>query len=173
MSPGILHAAGNVTVQSGSSFQVKLNGPTTPGIDYDQLAVAGTITAGQLTVGGNAQLLTSLGYAPSPTDSLTIIQAGSVANQLFVGLPNNAQFLVGSFNGTPYLATIHYAPTRVFLDGFTPVPEPAHGLLFGGLAAAAWRWRRRRTPPGRPRAAKAAYFAATPSRNSRPANSAR
>jgi fibronectin-binding autotransporter adhesin len=139
-SPGILRVA-SVRTATGShnAIRVKLNGATTPGVDYDQLIVTGGITVPDT-------LITSLGYAPSPTDTLTIIQAAAVNSQ-FIGLPDGASFLVGSFNGTAYTAVIHYTPASVYLTGFTPVPEPRHALLIGGLAAVAWRQCRRRTRP--------------------------
>ena len=50
-------------------------------------------------------------------------------------------FSFGGFNGT-----IQYNSTSVVLTGFTPVPEPALGLLACGSAAGLIGWQRRRRP---------------------------
>jgi hypothetical protein len=135
--PGVLNVNGAVTY-TGGALNVDLNG-TTAGTLYDRLAVTGAANLGA----GAAGLLTTLGYAPSSGDQLTILTAGSVTGN-FTGLPNNATFLVGSFNSTPYLATIQYQPASVILTNFTPVPEPA-GILascLGAVGVAGW-WRRK------------------------------
>ena len=104
------------------------------------------MSTGNVDLGNNVTTLsTSLGYTPSAADSLTIILGGTVGAGRFNGLPDNTSFLVGSFSGTPYTATIHYTGTTVFLNSFTPVPEPAHMLILGGVVGLAWRWRRRRS----------------------------
>jgi autotransporter-associated beta strand protein len=136
-APGLLTANGNVTF-AGGTFRAKLNG-TAAGAGYDQLQVGGT-----LSLGNNVTALsTSLGFAPAAANSLTIIQGGTVDAGRFQGLPDNTTFLVGTFSGTPYSATIHYTTNSVFLNNFQVVPEPVHLLLVGGLVGAAWRWRRR------------------------------
>jgi hypothetical protein len=66
---------------------------------------------------------------------LTILTGSSVTGT-FAGLPNNATFLVGSFNSQLYSATIQYQAGGVLLTGFTPVPEPAGVLAACALAAA-------------------------------------
>jgi autotransporter-associated beta strand protein len=137
-APGLLTANGNVTF-AGGTFRAKLNG-TSAGTGYDQLQVNGTLSLGAAVT----QLATTLGFAPSAGNSLTIIQGGTVDAGRFVGLPDNTQFVVGTFAGTPYFATIHYTTNSVFLNSFAPVPEPVHLLLVGGIAGLAWRWRRRR-----------------------------
>jgi hypothetical protein len=62
----------------------------------------------------------------------------------FIGLPNNQVFAVGFFGAQQYSAQIHYTSNQIFLNSFTPVPEPVHMLLVGGVAGLAWRWRKRR-----------------------------
>jgi fibronectin-binding autotransporter adhesin len=141
LAPGRLTANQNVTFSSGT-LQVKLNG-TTAGIEYDQLFVTGTVSIGNEVT----TLSTSLGYAPAPTDSLIIIQGGAVSAGQFVGLPNNTEFVVGTFSGIPYTGMIQYTANSVFISNFQPVPEPAHMLFLGGAIGVMWRWRRRRAPP--------------------------
>jgi autotransporter-associated beta strand protein len=127
-APGILNVGGAATF-TGGTFGVRLNG-TTAGTQYDQLAVTGAVTLGA----GATALATSLGYQPAAGDTLTIL-TGSTVGGTFAGLPDNTTFLVGSFDGVPYTATIQYQSGGVVLTGFILVPEPA-----GMLAAAAVAW---------------------------------
>jgi len=139
-APGILTANSNVSF-AGGTFAAKLNG-NTAGSGYDQLHALGTVSLGTNVTA----LSTSLGYAPSSGDSLTIIQGGTVDAGRFANLPDNTAFLVGAFAGTPYTAVIHYSTNSVFLNTFTPVPEPVHLLLVGGIVGMTWGWRGRRQP---------------------------
>jgi autotransporter-associated beta strand protein len=137
VAPGILNVA-NVTF-TGGALRVKLNG-NTPGTGHDQLLSTGTVSIGTNV----ASLNTSLGYAPSGADQLVIVQAAAVSPGQFIGLPNNQVFAVGFFGAQQYSAQIHYTSNQIFLNSFTPVPEPVHMLLVGGVAGLAWRWRKRR-----------------------------
>ena len=137
---GFLHMLRQVSMVSGSSFDVELNGPI-PGFQQDQLNLA---SGGLIALNGSS-LRALLGYAPSPTDVLTIISGGPV-NGTFAGLPNEQRFAVGSFGGVQYYANITYTANSVALSGLSPnpVPEPAVWLLAGGVAAA-WAWRKKVT----------------------------
>lgn len=86
------------------------------------------------------QLSTTLGYAPAPTDSFTILTGGPVTGQFAGG----TQFNAGTFNGLFYVGRITYTPTSVVLSDIRPtaVPEPATWLLAGGPAVA-WVVRRK------------------------------
>jgi hypothetical protein len=140
-SPGTL-TVGGVTF-TGGTLAVELNG-TTVGTQYDRLAS----TAGVALGSGVTTLTTSLGYAPSSGDVLTIVTAASPVTGTFANLPNNQTFPVGSFGGVPYTATILYNPSStnsVALTNFAPVPEPATAFLVCAAGAAvAARLRRRR-----------------------------
>ncbi len=135
-SPGILTIMNTVTLASGANFAVDLNGATV-GTTYSQLNLTG---GGSINL-GNATLVTSLGYAPAPGDSFTIITGGTVSG-IFNGLTSGSMVPLGTFQGTPYSGYITYNSTSVVL---TPVPEP-----MGILAACAEAtgilslWRRRR-----------------------------
>jgi hypothetical protein len=127
-----------ITMGPGSIFEAELGGPTPTA--YDQLNLAFGITKGSIALNGPS-LNTLLEYAPSPTDSLTIVSGGAVTGT-FNGLPNGAEFYVGRFNNADFVGTITYTATSITLSNIHPVPEPAAWLLAGG-AAVAWTWRRR------------------------------
>jgi fibronectin-binding autotransporter adhesin len=147
-SPGILTAAGSVAFVAGSFFDVEADGSTAgngPGF-YDQLKVIGT--GNTVTLGG-ATLTLTLGYLPTPSDHLFVID--NEAGQAIIGT-----FFQGtSITAGGYTATIGYGgnPTTgdviggnsVVLYNFAPVPEPGT-LALTGLSAIVWVtiWRRRR-----------------------------
>jgi hypothetical protein len=116
-----------------------------------------TNTAPNVTYTPNTVVFQPLiGYAPASTDMLFLIdQQGTQAplNNLFQGLPDGSQVLLGS-----YLGTLSYfgnagtnSPTGgndVVLFGFQPTPEPAHVFLlcaagFGAAAAVRRRFGKR------------------------------
>ncbi len=134
-SPGILTIMSAVTLASGANFAVDLNGATI-GTTYSQLNLTG---GGSINL-GNATLVTSLGYAPAPGDSFTIITGGTVSG-IFNGLTSGSMVPLGTFQGTPYSGYITYNSTSVVL---TPVPEPM-GILAACAAATGiiGLWRRR------------------------------
>jgi autotransporter-associated beta strand protein len=142
--PGILTVTGGVTFSDGGVFAPRLNG-TTAGTGYSQLASAGAINLGA----GVVSLVTSLGYAPAASDSLTIITTTGALSGTFAGLPNNASVFVGSFSGQLYDATVRYSANSVVLTSFTPVPEPGYVLLACGTAAGLAGWWSRRRKAGR------------------------
>ena len=59
-SPGILNS-GNVTLVSGSNFNVEVNGSTTAGTDYDQLNVTGTVDVTGATLSATGSIASSPG----------------------------------------------------------------------------------------------------------------
>jgi hypothetical protein len=135
---GSMTVAVPITMGPGSIFEAELGGPT-PTM-YDRLGlVHGISMNGSITLNGSS-LNTLLEYAPSPTDSFTIVSGGPVTGT-FAGLPNGAEFFVSQFNNTDYVGTITYTATSITLSNIHAVPEPAAWLLAGG-AAVAWAWRR-------------------------------
>ncbi|HEY1377392.1 MAG TPA: autotransporter-associated beta strand repeat-containing protein [Gemmataceae bacterium] len=131
-TPGILNMTGAVTMNSSSTLFVEINGPTTPGTDYDQVNLTG---GGSIDLGG-ATLTGTFGYTPQSTDSITIITGGPVLNQFAGGT---------TFNFGGYTGTVSYPGNAVVLSGFTPVPEPGGVLLACGAVAGLAQWRRRRS----------------------------
>jgi len=150
---------GNLTLGSGSTLAVRLNG-NTAGSTYDQVALTGTgtisLTGSTLTLSGS--------YSPLAGDVLTIILngpnspiAGAFANPAVPGDP------LGRLAFGSYQANISYFGSAGTISGghdvvvynFVPVPEPGAILAVAavaGLAAAmtgAGRWRRKfRFPTG-------------------------
>ena len=84
-STGVLTSNGDITLGSGSTFTVELNG-NTPGAGYDQLNVVGAVTLNQ------GMLAASLGYDPTGPDALIIINNDGADPVLgtFVGLPEGS-----------------------------------------------------------------------------------
>ena len=83
---------------------------------------------------------------PSAGDTIILIQGTGGPTQHVFGTFGNAPagpaFLVGTFGGQLYAATVVYNANSVVLTGFTPVPVPAHVLLACAAAALVWRHRR-------------------------------
>ncbi len=76
---GILTADGNVTLDSGSTFNVGFNGATA-GAGYDQLNATGSVNLGGSTLTG------SLGFTPTIGETFTIIQSTAPIVGTFKGL---------------------------------------------------------------------------------------
>ena len=112
---------------SGATYSIELNG-NTPELATAQLNLTG---GGSINL-NNATLTSTLGYLPAFTDVFTIISGGPVTGT-FSGLPNNSTFVIGTFQGTQFKATIVYTANSVLLT--QPVPEPVHVLLVGAVSA--------------------------------------
>ncbi len=91
-SPGILNTD-DVTFNSGSNFNVELNG-TTVGTQYDQLNVTGAVAA------GSATLNVTVGFTPTAGNTFTIINndLADAVTGTFSGLPEGKVFTAGSSN---------------------------------------------------------------------------
>jgi autotransporter-associated beta strand protein len=90
-SPGVLFAAGGVTLGASSVFRVEIDG-TQKFSDYDQLVLAGPLSI------ADATLIVSVGFAPAPGTSFTILDklsAGPVTGT-FAGLPEGGTVQAGS-----------------------------------------------------------------------------
>jgi hypothetical protein len=120
VGPGVLHT-GSATFLVGSSFGVRLDGPSPGGQNgYDQLVVNGT-----LDLNAGPQLGVTLGYTPSGGDTYTIVTATGGITGTFAGLPNNSVLQV---NGRSYRIT--YTANSVVLTNvqfLPPVASPANG----------------------------------------------
>ncbi len=121
-SPGILTANGAVTLQTGSSLKIEINGLTL-GTDYDHLLLNGTA----LTL-NNPNLNVVLGFTPGLGDSFQIVSGFSSLTGAFNGLPTSGStFTVGT---TQF--QIDYNTSDITL---TVVPEPATLSLLGLVVA--------------------------------------
>ena len=143
--PGILGIDGGIAFDAGSDFEVDLDGPT-PGntsTSYGQLDVTGTVSL------GGATLDATLGYVPSPSDMLFIIENdldSDITSGMFA--QGSTIDLISSVNGEDYRFQISYngsdtgdpststtsGGNDVVLYNATLVPEPSSlALLSLGL----------------------------------------
>lgn len=131
-STGILTVPAAVTLSPTATLFEEINGPTTAGTQFDQINLTG---GGTIDLSG-ANLTGTIGYSAQPSDQVTIISGGPVANQFASGT---------AFNFGGYSGTIIYNPTSVVLTNFTPVPvpEPVWVLAACGAVAGVARLRRR------------------------------
>jgi hypothetical protein len=136
-SPGILNT-GTLDLQSGSTFAIEING-ITPGADYDQLNVTGSVTlAGLLNV--------SLGFTPTNGDLFFILlnDSNDLVNGTFSGLADSSEFTVGDQEFR--ISYFGNSQTSSFTGGndvvLMAIPEPRAALL-GGLGLLVLLRRRR------------------------------
>src|SRR5690606_25007096 len=145
-SPGVLNT-GSVTLQSGGSLVIEINGPNA-GSDYDQLAVTGGVNL------SGATLVVTLGYVPALHQTFTLI-----SNDSDVPIRGDFAFATGYHaggdtftlfhNGQPYGVRLYYDGEGLATSGGNDLvlevyalPEPA-GLAIMGVAMA-WPLRRPR-----------------------------
>jgi autotransporter-associated beta strand protein len=146
-SPGTLSVFGNVTLNSGSAFNVELNG-TAPGTGYDQLVVSGTTT-----INGASLNLTGIPAFTQPTDLFYIVSntGASAVSGTFSGLAEGStvSWLVGPDTYTGTITYLGDYATNSITGGndvlvYNVVPEPGTFAAIGvGLAALARRRNRK------------------------------
>ncbi len=92
-SPDILDSLGDVALNAGSTFNVRLNG-TNVGLNYDQLKVKGAVTLG-------GTLNVTAGFVAAVGDTFTIIENDGTDDTVgtFAGLPEGAILMI---NGRPF-----------------------------------------------------------------------
>jgi autotransporter-associated beta strand protein len=111
-SPGVLTIGGALTLGSGATMNMQLNGAAA-GSGYDQVVVNSAATSGAaVTLGsGTASLSVSLGFAPTASSMFWLINntnAATTTTGNFAGLAEGAVVPLGSFNGRTYTAHISY-----------------------------------------------------------------
>jgi autotransporter-associated beta strand protein len=142
-APGILTVANNVTLGTGSTFSVRLNGATDG--TYDRLTTTGNVTL----TGSSLTGLVSGGYTPTLGDKLFIIvNSGSgTTTGTFNNYSEGATVPIGAFNFTIHYGANFEAAGQPLTGGndvaLTPVPEPAAVLGLAAIAGLAVRLRRR------------------------------
>jgi fibronectin-binding autotransporter adhesin len=162
-SPGILSivnttpgtgAASTLSLASGSSMSVELNG-LTAGTQYDRVNVTGTVDV------SGASLAVSLGFTPALADEFIIVQndgADAVTGTLFTAV--NGSPLTNNGNGTWTTGTtdvngVFYTVNYLGGDGndvvLTGIPEPT-GVALMAMAGLGLMSRRRRANSSYPRA---------------------
>ncbi len=135
-SPGVLTVTGNVTLQSGSTFEVELLG-TLAG-EYDQLLMSSGAT---FTPGG--AMLSVVAPNPLTLGFVFPVVSGwsTIAPSTFAGLPEGATFSAGA-----NVFQINYGTLTGYGNDvtLTVVPEPSSLALLGVMATAVLLRRRLR-----------------------------
>jgi hypothetical protein len=85
---GVLKADGNVTFESGSTFNIASNG-ISAGTGYDQLDATGTVSL------GGAALTGTLGFTPTDGETFTIIKSTAPIVGTFSNLPEGGSIEIG------------------------------------------------------------------------------
>lgn len=106
-SPGLINVSngGNFTQGDNGKLVIEIAGLTTPGVDFDQVSVAGTAN-----LGGTIEVIDINGFQPNPGDSVPAIVASSV----------NGQFKTTNTQ-VNYLSS---GITVAALPGVRPTPSP-------------------------------------------------
>jgi fibronectin-binding autotransporter adhesin len=146
IDPGTTASAGILTTGSlvGNAvfpFDFEITGKTTPGVDFDQIDVAGAVTLANPTLN-----ITETGL--SVGDAVTLIRGATSLTGNFVGLPEGATFRVGADwlrityaggSGHDVVVAKVAAPAALYVSGTwsgdgsgTPVTDPT---LTGGTPA--------------------------------------
>lgn len=125
-SPGILTVNGDYSQGPGGMLQVEING-TTPGTQYDQLAVGGNAS-----LDGALAIVTGGGFDPAVTDTFDVLTAtgtvsgtfGTLTGAQLAGKAYSAQYTAGA----PGQVTLALSPTATAPVNQTPpsIPSSAH-----------------------------------------------
>ncbi len=130
-SPGLL-STGNLAFTTGATFSAEVNG-TTPGTDYDQAAVTGTVDV------TGATLTVTLGFTPVAGTSFILIDNDllDAVTGTFNGLAEGATFTVGGVTFTiSYIGgdgndvVITTAPPTVSINNVTAAEGNTGGTSF-------------------------------------------
>jgi hypothetical protein len=125
-SPGILTVNGDYSQGPGGTLQVEING-TTPGTQYDQLAVGGNAS-----LDGTLAIVTGGGFDPALTDTFDVLTAtgtvsgafGTLTGAQLAGKAYSAQYTAGA----PGQVTLALSPTATAPVNQTApsIPSSAH-----------------------------------------------
>lgn len=88
LSPGKITINGNYTQKANGILRIEVAGLTTPGVDFDQLAVTGTAT-----LGGSLRVTDINGFKPGGSDTIIPLTAGAITGTFS---STNAQVNYGS-----------------------------------------------------------------------------
>ncbi len=143
-SPGMLTVTGNLTLLGTSELLIELAGPT-QGTQYDFMSVGGAAELGGSQL--KLTLLNGFGASILPTDTFTVLTAGTTLSGTFSNVGNGQRLFmvdgVGSFQVNYGLGSA-FSATSVVLSNFSPVPEPStYALLVIGTLLIGWHLHRR------------------------------
>ena len=122
-SPGELVVDGDFVLGSGDTLTIETDGPT-PGTDYDQVIVEGTVTLG----GAALNVIQSAVYDPTAGTEFVIIDNDGTADPVvgtFAGLPEGFVFAAGGVlyqisyvggDGNDVVLTAYVVPTSLIVD---------------------------------------------------------
>jgi hypothetical protein len=121
-SPGTLTVTGAYTQAPGGRLAEEITG-TTPGAQFDQLLVAGTLTLdGTLAID-------STSFTPSSTDTFKIISGASSRTGTFAALTGS------TVNGTTYSARYDTDGVTLLVSASAPPPNQTLSITFAGTGA--------------------------------------
>lgn len=120
-SPGRLTVQGNLSLSTGLTYHVEIDGPVA-GTDYDQVSANNAVSV------GNAILDLDFGFTPALNQSFTLLaqQGDSGLDGQFAGLPNGAQFVEDGL-----VFQISYENGNVIVTRIAP---PATNLVVDNLS---------------------------------------
>lgn len=146
LSPGAAGQVGSDILSTtnlwmyGGTFHVALNG-TIPGVQYDQVDVAGMTAIGSISITDSVDLDVALGYNAHVGDQFTIINdaAGAQLSGNFAGLPEGAVF---SADGDQFQITYQGGDGNDVVLTVLSTPEPS-AITFATACLAGLLLRRR------------------------------
>ena len=130
-SPGIVNVTGNLILNSGSIIAMELAGAGgTPGTDFDQIAVTGTMTAG-----GTLNVTALNDFTPAVGQSFQLFNASSIGGTFSaINLP--------TLSGATWNTTALYTSGTLSVVT-SAVPEPASAAILLALLALGFTTTRR------------------------------
>lgn len=130
VSPGILTTNNPISLNAGSLFAVEMNGSAAGAGGYDQLAVGDAAT---VRIDSTSVISLTLGYAPQPTDTFTLIDnLGADPISGTFGNLSNGGTVSAVFGATTYECSANYEGGTGNDLVLSVVPETSSAVLMLG-----------------------------------------